>query len=138
MNRAYWLAWLPIPVIGMINGALRVAIYQNALGDLAAHQLSCLTGIVLFAAYAWFITSRWPFTGSKQALVVGLAWMGLTIAFEFGMGIFVLRQPLAVLLTDYNVAAGHFWPLVLLTIGFAPYIFYRLGRHAPQHVQHPV
>ncbi len=131
MNRTYWLAWLPLPVIGIINGGLRVALYQNTLGDTAAHQLSCLTGILLFAAYAWFIAHRWPFAGGRQALIVGLTWMGLTIAFEFGMGIFVLRQPLSVLLADYNVAAGRFWLLVLLTIGSAPYLAYRLGGRAP-------
>ena len=137
MNRTYWLAWLPIPVIGILNGGLRVAVYQNTLGDSAAHQLSCLTGILLFACYIWLIARRWPFDSGRQALTVGLVWMALTIAFEFGMGLFVLGQPLSVLLADYNVLAGHFWPLVLLTIGFAPYLYYRFGSHGGAHVHHP-
>jgi hypothetical protein len=138
MNRTYWLAWLAMPVIGVVNGALRVAAYQNALGDSAAHQFSCLTGILLFALYVWFIAGRWPFRSSKQALTVGFTWMALTIAFEFGMGLFVLGQPLSALLADYNVLAGRFWPLVPLTIGFAPYVFYRFGSHGNDQIQHPV
>lgn len=137
MNRTYWLAWLPIPVIGILNGGLRVALYQNALGDTAAHQLSCLTGILLFAFYTLYIARHWPFDSGRQALTVGLTWMALTIAFEFGMGLFVLGQPLAVLLADYNVLAGRCWPMVLLTIGIAPYLHYHIGSHGGEHVQHP-
>ncbi len=137
MNRTYWLAWLPIPVIGILNGGLRVALYQNALGDTAAHQLSCLTGILLFAFYTLYIARHWPFDSGRRALTVGLTWMALTIAFEFGMGLFVLGQPLSVLLADYNVLAGRFWPLVLLTIGIAPYLHYHFGSHGGEHVQHP-
>jgi hypothetical protein len=133
MNRTYWLAWLPMPVIGILNGALRVLTYQNVLGDAAAHQFSCATGILLFGVYAWFLSRRWPFASGRQALTVGLIWMALVIAFEFAMGLFVLGQPLSQLLADYNVLAGHFWPLVLLTIGFAPYLFYRLDSRAHTH-----
>jgi hypothetical protein len=138
MNRIYWLVWLLMPVIGIVNGTLRVLLYQDTLGDASAHQLSCLTGILLFALYIWFVSSRWPFTSGKQALIVGLTWMALTIAFEFGIGLFVLGQPLSALLADYNVLAGRFWPLVLLTIGFAPYLFYRFGSHSNDQIQHPV
>jgi hypothetical protein len=60
--------------------------------------------------------------------------MGLTIAFEFGFGLLTGNSP-AVLLTDYNLLAGHFWPLVLLTIGFAPYFFYWLGSRSGRHVR---
>ncbi len=137
MSRTYWLAWLPIPAIGILNGGLRVAVYQNTLGDTAAHQLSCLTGILLFACYTWLIARRWPFDSGRQALTVGLVWMALTVAFELGMGLFVLGQPLSVLVADYNILAGRFWPLVLLTIGFAPYLYYRFGSRGGEHVQHP-
>jgi hypothetical protein len=137
MNRTYWLAWLAMPLIGIANGALRVLVYQDALGDTAAHQVSCLTGILLFALYSWFIARRRPFSSGRQALTVGLTWMALTIAFEFGFGLFVAGQPLSALLADYNVLAGRFWPLVLLTIGFAPYLFYRTGRRSYAQSQQP-
>ena len=38
---------------------------------------------------------------------------------------------------DYNVLAGRFWPLVLHTIGFAPYLYHHFGSHEGQRVQHP-
>jgi hypothetical protein len=136
MTRTYWLAWLLMPVIGIVNGMLRVLLYQNTLGDAAAHQLSCLTGILLFALYVWFIASRLPFASGKQALLVGLTWVVLTIAFEFGMCLFVLGQPLLTLVADYNLLAGRLWLSVLLTIGFAPYLFYLLGSRPSEHIQH--
>jgi hypothetical protein len=136
MTRTYWLAWLLMPVIGIGNGALRAVGYQNALGDALAHQVSCLTGILFFGSYVWFISRRWPFASGGQALIVGITWMGLTIAFEFGFGL-LMGNSLATLLADYNVFAGHLWPLVLLTIGIAPYLFFMLTHRRPAPVRRP-
>jgi hypothetical protein len=136
MSRTYWLAWLLMPVIGIVNGAFRVMAYQETLGNALAHQLSCLTGILLFGLYVWFINRRWPFASGKQALIVGLTWMILTIAFELGFGM-LMGNSFSALVADYNVLAGHLWPLVLFTIGFAPYMFYRFSGHTGARIQHP-
>ena len=44
----YVLAWLPLLLIAVANGALREGLYAGYLGELRAHQVSTLSGVLLF------------------------------------------------------------------------------------------
>jgi hypothetical protein len=54
----YTIAWIPMVFIAMANGAIRQLGYGKLLGELSAHQLSCLTGIMLFLLYPPVALSR--------------------------------------------------------------------------------
>ncbi len=112
-------------LIAIANGVVREAWYGRHLSELRAHQLSTLTGVVLFGLYIWIIL-RWfrPAT-TTQALAIGLMWLGLTVAFEFLFGHYVAGHPWSRLLQDYNLFVGRLWLLVLLWVTVAPYLFYR-------------
>lgn len=127
MITKYMLAWLGLPVIGIINGMIREFVYRDALGDLTAHQVSTVTGILLFGLYIWLLSRRWPLTSAREAITVGLLWLTLTIGFEFIFGHYVMGNSWERLLADYNLLAGHLWVLVLAWIASAPYVFYRLA-----------
>ncbi|MEW6447103.1 MAG: hypothetical protein AB1426_03305, partial [Bacillota bacterium] len=58
---------------------------------------------------------------------IGLIWLVLTVAFEFGFGHFVMGHSWSRLLHDYNLLKGRLWVLVLLWVAIAPYVFYRLS-----------
>lgn len=124
----YTFAWLILMVAAIINGALREAVYKNSLGDLRAHQLSTLTGIILLGVVIWALSRIWPLASAKQAWTVGFIWLAMTIAFEFLFGHFVAGHPWSKLLQDYNILAGRVWLLVLIWTTIAPYLFYRLRR----------
>ena len=47
MTAKYILVWFVLVIVAIINGAIRNEVYKDALGDLRAHQLSTLTGIIL-------------------------------------------------------------------------------------------
>ena len=120
-------------VLGILNGALRELTYGRVVGELAAHQLSCLSGVLLFGLYAWWVPGRRPLARAGQALSVGLAWAGLTVGFEFLFGRFVAGHSWERLLADYDLAAGRLWSLVLLVLAALPWLVSRLrGRHADQ------
>ena len=125
----YCLLWLGLVVIAVINGAIRQATYLKWFGDLRAHQLSTLTGLILFGVYIWAAGLRWKLESANQAILVGLMWLAMTIAFEFLFGHFVMKNPWSKLLNDYNLAAGRVWVLVLIWTAIAPYVFYRLRTH---------
>ncbi len=127
MITKYLLAWLGLPVIGIVNGAIRQFLYRDALGDLTAHQLSTVTGILLFGLYIWLLSRWWPLPSARAAITVGLLWLVLTIGFEFIFGHYVVGNSWERLLADYNLLAGRVWVLVLIWITIAPYIFYRLA-----------
>ncbi|MBE9171470.1 hypothetical protein IQ238_29620 [Pleurocapsales cyanobacterium LEGE 06147] len=121
----YILAWIPMMFIGIINGIIREVTYGKYLGELLAHQVSTVTGVLLLGLYIWALTRFWRFESSRQALVVGLIWLGLTVAFEFLFGHYIAGQSWSRLLRDYNILAGRVWIAILIWIAIAPLFFYR-------------
>ncbi len=124
----YLMAWLAMLVAAVINGGLRDFTYGRHMSALAANQFSCLTGIVLLGIVIYLYQRRWPFASAGQAWMAGLFWMALTVAFEFLFFHYVSGEPWAKLLAAYDIASGQLWPLILLWVAVAPYLFYRLGR----------
>ncbi len=119
------LAWLGGPIIGIANGVTRELVYADRVGDLAAHQLSTGSAILLFGGYFWLLERRWPLPTARGAIRVGVLWLGLTVLFEFGFGHYVDGKPWTELLRDYDVTAGHLWPLVLAWLAAGPYVLHR-------------
>lgn len=124
----YILAWLPMVLIAIINAGIREYTYAKFLGELRAHQLSTLTGIFALGLYIWLITSIWPIHSTSQAFIIGFIWLGLTLAFEFLFGHYVMHNPWSKLLADYNILAGRVWIFVLIWTAIAPVIFFSI-RH---------
>jgi hypothetical protein len=121
-RRAWLLAWLGGPLIGIANGTLRELGYKVRLGDLAAHQLSTASALGLFAAYFELLARLRPPGSTRDALQVGLIWLALTVAFEFGFGRRVARLSWDEWLADYDLRRGRLWPLVLAWIALGPAI----------------
>lgn len=127
MIAKYILVWLVLAIVANINGIIRNEVYKDALGDLRAHQLSTLTLIILFGLVIWGFSRLWQITSAQQAWTIGLMWLGMTIAFEFLFGHFVIGHPWSKLLHDYNIFQGRIWILVLIWTMVAPYVFYKLS-----------
>ena len=124
----YVLAWLPLVMIAMVNGALREGLYGKYLGELRAHQVSTVSGVLLFGVFIWALVRFRRPESSKQAITIGLIWLGLTVAFEFIFMHYVAGRSWDVLLHDYNIFAGRVWVVVLVWVTVAPYVFYRLQK----------
>jgi hypothetical protein len=122
----YVIAWLPLMVIGILNGILRQSGYGKYVGELTAHQISTLTGIILMGLYIWWLTGVWKIASPGQAVVIGLIWLGMTVVFEFFFGHYVAGHPWKRLFHDYNIFEGRLWALVLIWITVAPLVFYKL------------
>jgi len=122
----YAIAWIPMVFIAIANGAARQLGYERIVGELSAHQISCLTGISLFFAYTYVLSCRMPFKNSLQALAVGLIWMALTVIFEFAFGHYAAGHSWERLLQDYNILAGRLWTFVLASLLFMPYIVFKI------------
>ena len=126
----YAIAWLPMLVIAIANGALRQLTFAKVMPELRAHQLSTAIGSILIGLFIWAVVRVWPPTSARQALSIGLVWLALTVAFEFVFGRFVMHRPWSQLLHDYNVLAGRVWAVFLVWLMLAPYVFSRLRRAA--------
>lgn len=124
----YSIAWVGMVFVAIFNGILRGVAFEPYLDSLLAHQLSCVTGVLLFFITTWLLNVRWPIESSRQAIIIGLIWVTLTPIFEFVFGTFVMGHTIEYLLNDYNLLAGRTWSLVLLAVALLPTIVYRIRR----------
>lgn len=122
------LAWLPMVVIAIANGALRDLGYGPSVGALRAHQISTFTALVLFAGYIWFAVRRLRPSSMLHAVAGGVIWLAMTVSFEFLFGHYIAGASWSQLAANYNLLAGHWWPLILVWVCVAPPLFYRLQR----------
>ena len=122
----YILAWFPMVIIGIVNGLFREKVLALKFNELKAHQLSTLTGLLLFALYIGIIMRIWRPETVAKAITIGIVWLAMTVVFEFIFGHYVAGHSWQRLLQDYNLAAGRLWILVLIWVAVAPYVFYRI------------
>jgi hypothetical protein len=133
----YLQAWFTMLGVAMVNGGLRDMTYGKQLPELLTNQLSCLSGIILLGIVIYLYVRRWSLGSARQALYIGLFWMVLTVAFEFLFFHYVGRHSWAELMANYDIANGRLWPLVLLWVLIAPYLFYRFfDRKTPSNAKH--
>ena len=126
MMPRYVLLWFPLLLIAVVNGGLRDLTYKAYLGDLAAHQVSSITGALFFGIYCWLLPLTWKPATSKEAIAAGLLWLAMTVAFEFLFFHYAAGRPWSVLLEDYNILEGKVWVLILLWVTVLPYLMFRM------------
>lgn len=124
----YFFLWFPMLLLAVVNGAAREGLYRNSLGELREHQLSTVTLLILFSAYIWLVIRIWTPDSPQHAWLVGVLWLVLTLAFEFGFGSFVGGKSWMELLGEYNLTVGRVWVFIPIWVTVAPYLFYRLQR----------
>ena len=120
--------WFALLGIAIINGGVRSAWISPRLGEYAGHVLST---IVLCAFIAWLALAsiRWVApAGLREAFLVGMLWVVLTLAFEFIGGHYLFGNPWPKLLADYDIMHGRLWLLVLVTNLLAPLWAARIKR----------
>lgn len=129
MSIKYFLFWLPMIVLAFVNATLRQLYFIKHYSELAAHQLSTITLIVLCSIYVAFIFPYLTVQSYKQAFLIGFEWVILTVLFESSLGR-LTGKTWPYLLKDYDVVAGHIWPVFLISLLLLPYIFFGInGRH---------
>ncbi len=122
----YTLAWFPLVILAILNGALREKGYRRYMSELRAHQLSTLIGVVLVGIYVWIMEFLWPLENSQQAFQIGGIWLVLTILFEFGFGHYVMGHPWEKLFHDYNIFTGRVWLLFVIWTAISPLVIFIL------------
>jgi hypothetical protein len=123
----YFLLWFPMLLIAIGNGFLREAVIKKWVSELTAHQISTATLLLFFAVYIGFVIKNFAPHSSTQAIFIGVLWLILTLAFEFGFGRW-RGNPWEKLLMDYNLLKGRLWVLIPLWVTIAPLLYYRLLR----------
>ena len=122
-----WIvAWAPLVLVMIVNGVVREKWFRPRMPELRAHQLSTLTGGLLYGAYVWLVFDWLRVASANAAWGVGLSWFALTVVFEFGFGRYVAGHSWSRLLADYDLTAGRVWALLLVWIAVGPRIVFEL------------
>jgi hypothetical protein len=112
--------WLIFIMAESLNGMLRTLWLVPSIGNLWAHQISFLIGSFLVLAIATLFI-RWLHASRlSQLLGVGILWMGLTLAFEIGLGRLVLGYSWAQIAADYQLFHGGLMLIGLVWVALSP------------------
>jgi hypothetical protein len=130
MIAKYFLVWFLLAIVAIANGVVRQTTYGKTVSDLAAHQISTVTAVLATGAMVWFVHRVWAIESASQAWSIGLLWLIMTIAFEFGFGHYVAGHSWATLLADYNLLNGRLWSLFLLWMAIMPFVVFRFAARA--------
>jgi hypothetical protein len=121
------IAWGAILVLAVLNGLLREALWIPWLGATAGLVASGLLLCAFILAATWLLLPWLNARGQPTLWLIGLAWLLLTLAFEFTFGL-LRGQTLDTMLAAYRFRGGNLWPLVLATTLAAPSLAGRLRR----------
>ncbi len=101
--------WCGLLVMAILNGGFRQRWLTPRLGERRGHWVSTLMLCAGISVVSW-LTSSWIHPQNQlDALLLGLGWALLTIAFEFLAGHFVFGKAWPELFADYNVFQGRTW-----------------------------
>jgi hypothetical protein len=114
--------WLVLICAETLHGIARGIFLVPHVGEFRSNQIGVFTGSVLILVIA-LIFVRWiGATGRAQLLIVGLLWLGLTLAFEMLFGRFVMGASWERLAADYNVLEGGLLPFGMIVLLLAPLV----------------
>lgn len=117
-----FLVWLLLAVLMPVNGILREFGFKRIVSGAAAEVLSVITGIAVILA-----TTRWLFripadTPTSRLTLFAVILVGLTVAYEFAIGIAGGRS-FSEMLANYAIWKGRLWPLVLVALAMTPWLW---------------
>ena len=102
-------------------GAVREVFLRPRVGETTAHAIGTLSTVALVALVISAYIRRVHESCSRADLLrIGLLWLVLTVAFEFGFFHYIMGKPWDVLLADYNLLRGRLWVLMLATVLLGP------------------
>ncbi len=125
--------WFVLITAESIHGTLRFFFLSPRVGEHRSGQIGVIVASALILLVA-FLFIRWigaVTTGSL--LAVGLFWLALTLAFEFGAGHFLFHRSWESLTADYRISEGGLMPFGMVILILSPLIAARLrGIHNPK------
>ena len=118
--------WALLVVLAILNGLLRETALIPVLGATAGQLMSGLLLSLLIFLVAWLAIPQFGALRASQYGFIGLLWLAMTVAFEFGFGHWIAGAPWHQLLAAYNVFKGNLWVLVLMVTLISPYLAARV------------
>jgi len=117
------LAWLPVGLIPIANGVLRMMTYQVWLAEPWSSLLSSTLDVTFIVLYANWLEKKRP---HRRPAFRGLVWVILSTLNHFLLGLALFGLSLADLLSKYAIMRGETWLLISASILVAPSVAAKL------------
>jgi hypothetical protein len=119
------LTWLALAALMTANGIFRETALKPRMSSAAADAASAALGILIILA-----TTRvafHPLAGAPfgERLAFSLILVGLTVAFEVVIGLYVDHRSWRELAENYAFWRGRLWPIVLAVLAATPFLWGR-------------
>lgn len=118
---AFWVWLVEIAVSGFNYFVLMNRVYEPRVGALRAHQIGMTARIASIFVFAAILLTFETSYSTLDLVFVGLFWLALTLAFEWG-GSLLTHRPVHEVLIGWHVNRGYMWPYVLATYLISPLI----------------
>lgn len=122
--------WFVLLIFALINATIRETTYKPLLTPhigMWAHQISSVTGILLFFGAIYFFLKRMREPYTKNDLInVGWLWILMTIMFECFMNFYIRKLSVQQVLQTYYFWRGETWIFVLLSLLASPLIVHKM------------
>jgi hypothetical protein len=123
--------WLVLICAEVLHGIARAILLVPYVGEFRSNQIGVFTGSIIILVIA-LVFVRWiGATRPAQLLMVGLLWLGLTVAFEVAFGRLVMGLSWERLAADYNVLEGGLLPFGMLVLLLSPLIAGKVRSNVP-------
>ena len=117
------LGWLAMAGAMTANGNMREKLLRPFMGERTANALSATSGIVIIQLISRQTLHRTTMTRRERLLLASL-WLSMTVGFETAVGRWVDKKSWEEIVAHY-LRRGELWPLVLASLGVAPFVWGR-------------
>ena len=118
--------WLVLICAEILHGIARGILLVPLIGEFRSNQIGVFTGSIIILAIA-LASVRWiGLSRTADLLLVGVLWLGLTLAFEVAFGRFVVGASWERLAADYNGLEGGLLPFGMLVLLLSPLIAWKV------------
>jgi hypothetical protein len=116
-----FLVWLVIIAGESVSGILRSLYLAPSIGDLAARRAGFFIGLAIIFAITWAFIRWTGATRPRDLWMIGVMWMVLTAAFEFGLA-YLLGLSRDRVLEDYDPSRGGLMAFGLVFLVIVPWL----------------
>ena len=81
-----FIVWILLLILAVLNGGIRDLFISPRLGEQTGHVISTVILCTTIFLVAWLSIQWIGSDGTRDALLVGIQWVLLTVAFEFLAG----------------------------------------------------
>jgi hypothetical protein len=117
--------WVLLAFLMSLNGVFRETVLVPTVQRRAADAASAVMGMAVILGVTRFFLIKFAGRSDAHAWRLASLWTSLTVAFEFLFGHYVDGKSWKELIENYTIWRGHLWPVVLLSLFLAPFLWTR-------------